>query len=104
VRPAIKNIHERDGKNVGFLCPSEIGNMGVKGYTLLGGTSLSNCQTDTEDGVSAEVRLVSGTIEPVQKFINSGLVLNVDVFFNELRSDYRVDIVDSFGHAFASPL
>ena|SRR5579862_4747674 len=71
---------------------------------LRSSTSFSNCQTDTKDGISTKVRLVGGAVELIQKFIDSRLVFNVDVLFNELRSDYRVDVVDGLGHTYCRPV
>lgn len=74
------------------------------GCYLLGSTSLSNSQTDTEDGVGTELGLVGGAIELVKESVDLGLVLDIKVLLDQSRGNDSVDVLDGLGNALATPL
>jgi hypothetical protein len=93
-----------DGKNVGLLGASQVGDVCVKRDTLLGSRSLCDGHGYTENGVGTELLLVLCAIELVEESINGGLVLDIDRFLNKSWRNDVVDIADSLGHTLTTPL
>lgn len=71
---------------------------------LLGGTSLGNGQTDTEDGVGSKLGLVWSSVEVDQELVNGGLVLDVEVRLNDSGGDGLDHVLDGLGDTLAAPL
>jgi len=94
VGATVQDVLEGNGQDVGLLGSGEVGDVGVKGNTLLSGSSLGNSQGDTEDGVGTELALVGGSIELVQELINLGLVLDIDVLLDDGGGNDLVDVLD----------
>jgi hypothetical protein len=94
VGTTVEDVLEGDGEDVGLLGAGKVGDVSVKGNTLLGGSGLGNGQGDTEDGVGTEVTLVGGSIELVQELVNLGLVLDIDVLLDDGGANGLVDVLD----------
>ena len=94
VGATIQNVLEGNGKNVGLLGTGKVGDVSVERDALLSSTGLGDGQTDTEDGVGAEVGLVGGSIKLVEELINLGLVLNIEVLLDDSRGNGLVDVLD----------
>lgn len=75
----------------------------IRAY-LLCSSSLRDGQTDSENGIGAKLILVGCTVKAVQKRIDLGLVLDINGFLDQSRSDDGVDIVNGLADALASPL
>ena len=94
VGATVQDVLEGNGEDVGLLGSGEVGDVSVKGNTLLSGSGLGNSQRDTEDGVGTELALVGGSIELVQEVINLGLVLDIDVLLDDGGGNDLVDVLD----------
>lgn len=93
-----------NGKDVGLLGASQVGDVSVERDTLLSGSGLCNGHGDTEDGVGTQLLLVLGAIELVQEGVDSGLVLDVDSLLDESGGNGVVHVGDSLGDTLAAPL
>lgn len=74
------------------------------GAYLLSGTSLSNSQGDTKDGVGTKLALVGSTIKAVQELVDLGLVLDIKVLLDQSGANDGVDVLNSLGDTLATPL
>lgn len=90
----VQDVLEGNGQHVRLLGTGKVGDMSVKRDTLLSSTSLGNGQADTEDGIGTEAGLVGSSIELVEELINLGLVLHINVFLDQSRSNGLVDVLD----------
>lgn len=104
VGTTVENVLERNWENVRLLGSREVGNVSVEWDTLLGGTSLSNGEGDTEDGVGTELSLVWGSIKLNEELVDGGLVGNGETGSNELWANDGVDVVDGLQDTLSSPL
>lgn len=104
VGATVEDVHEGDGKDVGLLGASKVGDVSVERDTLLGGTGLGNGERDTEDGVGTELALVGSAIELVEEGINGALVLDVKSLLDDGGGNDVVDVVDGLGDTLAEPL
>lgn len=120
--PAVEDVHEGNGENVGLLGSGEVGNVGVQGDVLvvvslcslivtsgngiylLSGTGLGNSQADTEDGVGTELALVGGAVKAVQELVDLGLVLDIKVLLEQGGANDGVDVLNGLGDTLATPL
>ena len=102
--PSVEDVLEGDGKDIGLLGASKVGNMGIEGDALLSSTGLGNGQADSEDGVGAKLGLVGGSVEVDQELVDLGLVLDVDALLDDRGSDDIVDVGNSLENTLASPL
>ena len=102
--PAVEDVHEGNGKDIGLLGSGKVRDVGVQRNALLSSTSLGNSQGNTEDGVGTELGLVGSTIELVEESINSGLVLDINVLLDQSRSNDSVDVLNSLGNTLTTPL
>ena len=90
----VQDVLEGNREDVGLLGTGEVGDVSVERDTLLSSTSLGDSQADTQDGVGTQVVLVGGTIELVEELIDLGLVLDIQVLFDDGRANLVVDIGD----------
>lgn len=104
MRTTVEDVHEGNGKNERLLGSGKVGDVSVERDTLLGRTSLSNGQGDTEDGVGTELGLVGGAVQLVQEFVDLGLVLDIEVLSDEGRADDLVDVLDGLLNTLSAPL
>ena len=102
--PAVEDVHEGNGEDIGLLGASKVGDVSIEGNILLGGTGLGDGERDTEDGVGAELGLVGGAIEVDEELVNLGLVLDVNVLLDESGADDLVHVLDGLENTLASPL
>ena len=86
VGTTVKDVHEWDREDVGFLCACKVGDVGVKRNSLvtiskfsifslnitylLGSGSLCDSHADTEDSISTKVSLVCSSIKIIQELVN----------------------------------
>jgi hypothetical protein len=104
VGATVEDVHEGNGKNVRLLGAGKVGDVSVKGDTLLGSGGLSDGHGDTEDGVGTELGLVGGTIKLDHEVVNGALVLDIEVLLDEGGTEGLVDVSDSLGDTLAAPL
>ncbi len=90
----VQDVLEGNGKDVGLLGSSQVGDVSIERDTLLSSTSFGNGQTDTEDGVGTKVLLVGSTVELVEERVNLGLLLHIDVLLDDGRGDDFVDVLN----------
>jgi len=102
--PSVEDVLEGDGKDIGLLSASKVGNMGIEGDAFLSSAGLGNGQADSEDGVGAKLGLVGGSVEVDQELVDLGLVLDVDALLDDRGSDDIVDVGNSLENTLASPL
>lgn len=70
----------------------------VKGNTLLGRTSFSNRDRNTENGVGAEFALVRCPVELDQEIVDILLLGDDEAALNKFRGDNVVDVGNSLGN------
>jgi hypothetical protein len=104
VGATVEDVHEGNGENVGLLGTGKVGDVSVKGDTLLGSGGLSDGHGDTEDGVGTELGLVGGTVKLDHEVVNGALVLDVEVLLDEGRAEGLVDVGDGLEDTLAAPL
>ena len=102
--PAVDDVHEGNGEDVGLLGAGQVRDVGIEGHALLGGTGLGDSQAHTEDGVGTKLGLVGSAIKVVEELVDLGLVLDVDVLLDDRGSDDLVDVLDSLENTLASPM
>jgi hypothetical protein len=93
-----------NGKNVGLLGASQVGDVCVERDALLSSCGLCDGHGNTENGVGTELLLVLCAIELVEESINGGLVLDIDLLLDQSWGNDVVDIADSLGHTLTTPL
>lgn len=74
--------------------------MGVERNALLSSGCLRYGHGDTENGVRSELGLVLRAIKLVDELVDGGLVLDIEICFNELWCDDLVHVVHGFGNAY----
>jgi hypothetical protein len=104
VGATVEDVHEGNGENVGLLGTGKVGDVSVKGDTLLGSGGLSDGHGDTEDGVGTELGLVGGTVKLDHEVVDGALVLDVKVLLDEGRAESLVDVGDGLKDTLAAPL
>ena len=70
---------------------------------LLSGTGLSNSQAHAQYSIGSQLGLVLRTVQLDQKFVNFGLILDVEFFFQNGRSNDIVNVGDGLGYTLAIP-
>ena len=71
---------------------------------LLSSGGLRDSERNTQDGIGTKLSLVGGAVEGSQEVVDGGLVLDVEVLFDQSRGDDLVDILDGLEDTFSSPL
>ena len=94
VRTTVNDVESGSWKDVGWLDASELSKVLVKGDTLLNSSSLSDSNTDAEDGVGSELTLVRGTVELDKEIIDILLSGDLKARLDQLRGNNVVDIGD----------
>ena len=94
VATAVQNVHERHWQDVRLLGPREIGHVRVQRDPFLGRTGLGDGQADAEDGIGSQFGLVGRSVQFVDESIGGRLVLDIDIFLDDGRSDDLIDILD----------
>lgn len=92
---AVDDVESGARENVGGLDTGKLSKVLVEGDALLGGSSLSDSNRNTEDGVSTELALVGSTIELDQEVVDLLLLSDLELGLDELGCDDVVDICDS---------
>ena len=64
---------------------------------LLGSGSLGNSHADTQNRICTQLRLVLGSVKLLEKLVDFGLILHVDVLLHKGRGNRIVDIRNSLG-------
>jgi hypothetical protein len=95
VRPAVDDVHERDGQHVRLL-PAD---PPVEGYARLGRRRLGDRERDAEHRVGAQARLVGGAVQLEQEPVDGGLVARVGP--RERGPDLALDVLDRLEDALA---
>lgn len=103
MRTAVQHILERDRQDVWLLGAGKVRNMGVEGDTLLSSAGLRNGQTDPEDGVGTEFRLVRGPVELVQELIDLRLILDIDAVLDDRGANGFIDILYGSQYTYSRP-
>lgn len=62
MRTTVNDIESRAGKNIGRLNAGKLCQVLICGNTLLGSTSLDDCDRNTEDSIRTVLSLVRGTV------------------------------------------
>ena len=94
MRTTVDDVESGSWKDVGWLDASELSKVLVKGDTLLNSSSLSDSNTDAEDGVGSELTLVRGTVELDKEIIDILLSGDLKARLDQLRANNVVDIGD----------
>lgn len=102
--PAVEDVHEGNGEDIGLLGAGKVGDVSVERDTLLGSTGLGDSQTDTENGVGTELGLVGGTVELEEELVDLALVLDVNLLLDERGANDLVDVLDGLENTLASPV
>ena len=76
--------------------------MPAKTY-LLSSTGLSNSQAHAQYRIGSQLSLVLRTVQLNQELVDFGLILDVEPFFENRRSNNFVNVGDSLGYTFAIP-
>lgn len=71
---------------------------------LLRSSSLGDSQTHAQYGIGSQIALVLRSVKFDEELIDLGLILDVKVLLDELRTNDVVDILDGFQDALSSPL
>lgn len=98
VGTTVEDVHEWNRQDVWLLGAGKVADVRVERNTLLGGSGLGDSHGYTENGVGTELGLVLGAIELVEELVDCGLVFDVQVGLDQLRSDLLVHVCDSLGH------
>ena len=94
MRTSIENVLEGNWEHIRLLGSGKVGNVRVERDALLSGSSLSDSQADTENGIGTEVGLVGTAIKLVEEVIDLRLVLDVDVFLDNGRANNLIYILN----------
>lgn len=76
----------------------------IKEMYFLCSTSLGNSQTHAQHSIGAELRLVRSAIKLIEEFVDSILILNVEVPLDHCGPKGLVDVLDGLEDTFAAPL
>ena len=70
---------------------------------LLSSSGLRNSQAYSQHSIGAELRLILRAVKVDEEVINSFLIFDIQVFFDELRTNHLVHVLDSLQNSFSSP-
>lgn len=76
----------------------------IKEMYFLCSTSLGNSQTHAQHSIGAELGLVRSAIKLIEEFVDSILILNVEVLLDHCGPKGLVDVLDGLEDTFAAPL
>ena len=92
VRATVNDVERGSGEDERGLDASEVSEVLVKRDTLLRGTSLSDGDGNTKNGVSTELALVGGAVELDQEVVDLLLGGDGEAGLDELGRDDVVDV------------
>lgn len=100
VRATVDDVECGDGENEGGLHTGKVREVLVEGNTLLGGSSLSDRDGDTEDGVRAELALVGGAVKLDEEVIDLLLRSDRETSLDELGGNDVIDVRDGLRNTY----
>ena len=70
---------------------------------LLSSSGLRNSQAYPQHRIGAELRFILRAVKIDQEVINGFLILDIQIFLDELRTNHLVDVLDSLQDSFSAP-